>query len=107
VQSVRRLLERQQTRASALGVAVTAASVVVMLVFGIAKSRLGARLASGATTREGMQNLLCAAQVAAVLVGLALTATHGWWWLDPAVGLALAVIAVRDGREAWRGEDCC
>jgi len=31
----------------------------------------------------------------------------GAWWLDPLVGLLIAVVAVREGREAWRGEGCC
>ncbi|MFC4949285.1 hypothetical protein [Pseudonocardia sp. GCM10023141] len=54
-----------------------------------------------------MQNLLCAAQAGAVLLGLALTATLGWRWVDPVIALALAAIAIREGRAAWRGEDCC
>jgi divalent metal cation (Fe/Co/Zn/Cd) transporter len=54
-----------------------------------------------------VQNLLCTAQAAAVLAGLALTAVFGWWWIDPLVGLGLAAVAVHEGREAWRGEDCC
>jgi len=48
---------------SVLGVAVTAASLVVMPLLGAGhKQRLGKRLHSGATTGEGMQNYLCAAQ---------------------------------------------
>jgi hypothetical protein len=31
----------------------------------------------------------------------------GAWWLDPAVGLLIASVAVKEGREAWRGEGCC
>jgi hypothetical protein len=31
----------------------------------------------------------------------------GAWWLDPAVGLLIAGVAVREGLEAWRGEGCC
>jgi divalent metal cation (Fe/Co/Zn/Cd) transporter len=90
-----------------LGITVTAASLLVMPLLGVAKQRLGRRLDSGATAGEGVQNLLCAAQAAAVLAGLALTAAFGWWWADPVVGLGLAAAAVREGREAWRGEDCC
>jgi divalent metal cation (Fe/Co/Zn/Cd) transporter len=47
---------------------------------------------------------LCAVQAAAVLAGLALTATAGWPWVDPVVALILAAWAVREGREAWEGE---
>jgi len=92
---------------SVLGIAVTTASVVVMPVLGVAKQRLGARLDSGATSGEGTQNLLCAAQAAAVLAGLAATALLSWWQADPVIALALAAVAVREGRSAWRGDDCC
>jgi divalent metal cation (Fe/Co/Zn/Cd) transporter len=106
-ESARDLLTGHRPGASVLGIAVTAASVLVMPALGIAKQRLGARLDSRATAGEGTQNLLCAAQAAAVLAGLAVTAAWGWWWADPAVALGLAAVAVREGREAWRGEDCC
>ena len=105
-QSVQDLLTGHRPAASVLGIAVTA-SVLVMPVLGVAKQRLGARLDSRATAGEGAQNLLCAAQAAAVLAGLAATATLGWWQADPVIALALAALAVREGREAWRGEDCC
>jgi hypothetical protein len=34
-------------------------------------------------------------------------AWFGAWWLDPAVGLLIAAVAVREGLQAWRGEGCC
>jgi divalent metal cation (Fe/Co/Zn/Cd) transporter len=106
-ESIRDLLGGHRPEASVLGIAVTAASVAVMPVLGVAKQRLGARLDSRATAGEGTQNLLCAAQAAAVLAGLAVTAAFGWWWADPVIALGLAAVAVREGRKAWRGEDCC
>ncbi|HUY48598.1 MAG TPA: hypothetical protein VMV92_23245 [Streptosporangiaceae bacterium] len=106
-ESARDLLTGHRPAASALGIAVTAASVLVMPVLGVVKQRLGARLDSRATAGEGTQNLLCAAQAAAVLAGLAATAALGWWQADPVIALGLAGLAVREGREAWRGEDCC
>ena len=90
-----------------LGLVVTAASLVVMPVLGVTKRRLGARLGSGATAGEGTQNLLCAAQAAAVLVGLAVYALTGIEWLDPVIALGLAAWSVQEGREAWEGEECC
>jgi len=89
-----------------LGIALSCASLLVMPALGRAKRRLGAILNSGATAGEGTQNLLCAYLAAGVLVGLLANAALGWWWLDPAVGLLIAVVAVREGREAWRGEEC-
>ena len=107
VESLRDLLGGHDVTTSVLGLVVTAASLVVMPLLGRAKQRLGARLGSEATAGEGLQNLMCAAQAGAVLIGLAVTATLGWSWLDPAIGLLLAGWAIYEGVEAWRGEDCC
>jgi divalent metal cation (Fe/Co/Zn/Cd) transporter len=90
-----------------LGIVLTATSVVVMPGLGRVKRGLGARLGSAATAGEGTQNLLCAALAAAVLVGLAGNAIYRAWWLDPVIGLLVAAAAVKEGWEAWRGEDCC
>jgi len=55
-----------------------------------------------------VQNYPCAAQAAAVLVALAVTgAWPAAWWLDPAIGLGIAAVAVREGTQSWRGDDCC
>jgi divalent metal cation (Fe/Co/Zn/Cd) transporter len=62
---------------------------------------------SSATASEGKQNLLCAYLASAVLIGLLGNALVGAWWLDPLVGLLIAVVAVQEGRESWRGEACC
>jgi hypothetical protein len=44
---------------------------------------------------------------AVLLSGLLLNAAAGWWWADPVAGLAIAVIAVKEGRSAWLGKGCC
>ncbi|MEO3873934.1 hypothetical protein ABGB18_34415 [Nonomuraea sp. B12E4] len=91
---------------STLGIVVTTLSLIGMPVLGVAKRRLGLRLASAATSGEGAQNLICAAMAAGVLAGLWLN-TVGWWWADPAMAVALAVVAVREGTRAWHGHLCC
>ncbi len=107
VESLRDLFGGHEVDASVLGLVVTASSLIVMPLLGRAKQRLGARLGSEATAGEGLQNLMCAAQAGAVLIGLAVTALLGWSWLDPAIGLLLAGWAVYEGVEAWQGEECC
>jgi divalent metal cation (Fe/Co/Zn/Cd) transporter len=107
IESARQLITAEHPQTSALGIAVTAASLAIMPALAIAKHRLGTRLNSGATTGEGTQNLLCAYLAGAVLAGLAANAWLGWWWLDPLIGLAVAAVAIREGQKAWRGEDCC
>jgi len=107
IEAIQSLAGGERPAASPLGIAVTASSVVLMPILGVAKRRLGERLGSGATSGEGTQNLLCAAQGAAVLAGLAANAAVGAWWLDGVVALGLAAVAVNEGRETWRGKGCC
>ena len=35
-----------------------------------------------------------------------LNSLFGWWWADAVAGLVIAVFAVREGVEAWRGDAC-
>jgi divalent metal cation (Fe/Co/Zn/Cd) transporter len=107
-ESVRDLVAGHHPEATVIGMALTAAALLEMPLLGRAKHRLGQRLGSAATTGEGTQNYLCAAQAAAVLAGLAVTAAWpGGWWLDPLIGLGIAAVAIREGTGSWRGDDCC
>ena len=56
---------------------------------------------------DSKQTLLCTYLSAVLLVGLVLNALLGWWWADPLAALVIAAVAVKEGREAWRGDACC
>jgi divalent metal cation (Fe/Co/Zn/Cd) transporter len=101
------LANGEHPRTSWLGIGLSISSIIVMPLLGKAKHRIGQRLGSGATASEGTQNMVCAYLAAAVLAGLALNAAVGLWWADPAVALAIAALAVNEGRETWRSEGCC
>ena len=90
-----------------VGIGLAAVTLVTMPPLAAAKARVGDRLQSSATKSEGRQNMLCAYLSAALLVGLSANAIAGWWWADPVTALVIAGVAVREGREAWRGESCC
>ena len=110
VESVKTLIEGGHPDTTVIGIALTATSVVLMPLLGQAKKRLSVRLGSAATHGEGQQNNLCAMQAAAVLVGLGANALVGAWFLDPLIGLFIAFVAIKEGREAWAGDmcdDCC
>ena len=106
-ESIRHLTDQRHAETSTIGIGLTAIGLLLMPVLGWANHRLGERLNSGATEGEGTQNYLCAAQAAAVLIGLALTPVWpGGWWFDPAIGLAIAGIAVWQGIRCWNGDSC-
>jgi divalent metal cation (Fe/Co/Zn/Cd) transporter len=106
-ESIHHLLVGHHAETTVIGIALTAVALLAMPILGRAKHRLGMRLDSAATAGEGSQNYLCAAQAAAVLVGLAVaTSWPGGWWLDPVIGLAVAGVAAWEGIQSWRGETC-
>jgi divalent metal cation (Fe/Co/Zn/Cd) transporter len=104
-EAIHRLAIGEAAETHALGIALTATSVVGMPLLGVAKLRLGRRLGSAATAGEGTQNLLCAGQAAAALVAVATAGALPW--LDPVAALAIAAIAAKEGAALWRGEDAC
>ena len=106
-ESARALITGEHPQTSWLGIALSVSSLIAMPYLGIAKQRLAERLGSAATKGEGRQNMLCAYLAAALLVGLLGNALFGAWWLDAVVGFLIAGLAVKEGREAWRGEGCC
>jgi divalent metal cation (Fe/Co/Zn/Cd) transporter len=106
-EAVHKLWTGEQPETSWLGIALVTSSVIGMPFLGVAKRRLADKLGSVATRGEGTQNLLCAYLAAAVLVGLLGNALLGLWWLDPVAALVVAGVAVKEGRESWRGEGCC
>jgi divalent metal cation (Fe/Co/Zn/Cd) transporter len=105
--AIRTLANGEHPRTSWLGIGLSIFSIIVMPLLGQAKHRIGQRLGSGATAAEGTQNMLCAYLAAGVLTGLALNATVGLWWADPAVALAIATLAINEGRQTWQGKGCC
>jgi divalent metal cation (Fe/Co/Zn/Cd) transporter len=107
VEATRTLVTVDRPDESWLGIGLAAVTLVTMPPLAAAKGRIGDRLDSSATRSEGRQNLLCAYLSAGLLVGLGANALFGWWWADPGAALLIAAVAVREGRDAWRGDACC
>jgi divalent metal cation (Fe/Co/Zn/Cd) transporter len=106
-EAVESLVERRAPDASPVGIAIAAASLLVMPLLARAKRRVAAGLASGALASEARQTSLCAWLSAILLAGLALNALLGWWWADAAAALMMVPIIVREGWEGLQGRDPC
>jgi divalent metal cation (Fe/Co/Zn/Cd) transporter len=107
VDAVHALAGSSQAEHSRVGIVLAAVSLVVMPVLSAAQRRTGHRLGSASAIADSKQTLLCTYLSGVLLLGLIATATLGWTWADPAAGLVIAAVAVREGRDAWRGEACC
>ncbi|MEO2131492.1 MAG: cation transporter [Microbacterium sp.] len=100
------LIVRAEPNDSPLGIAITALSVIIMPFLSLFERRAGRELGSATAVADSKQTLICTYVSAAVLGGLILNSTLGWWWADAIAGLVIAAFAVREGVEAWRGDSC-
>ncbi|WP_084965738.1 cation transporter [Thermoactinospora rubra] len=107
VDAVRALLGAGEAEHSAPGLVLAASSLVVMPILSHAQRRAGRELGSASAVADSKQTLLCTYLSAVLLVGLALNSLFGWSWTDPIAALVIAAVAVKEGREAWRGDACC
>ncbi|MFI6221187.1 cation transporter [Nocardia salmonicida] len=107
VDAVRSLLGVGEARHSMVGIGLAAASLVIMPVLSAAQRRAGRELGSASVVADSKQTLLCTYLSAVLLVGLLLNSLFGWSWADPLAALVIAVIAVKEGINAWQGETCC
>lgn len=105
--AVRALAGSGEASHSTVGLVLAAVSVAVMPWLSFAQRRAGRELGSRSAVADSQQTLLCTYLSAVVLVGLGLNSLFGWSWADPIAALVIAVIAVKEGRSAWKGDSCC
>lgn len=98
---------QERPEASIAGLVLAAISVPVMLHLARAKRRVAAAIESRALAADSFQTTACVWLSIITLIGAGANAALGWWWADPVAAIAMTYFLVAEGREAWRGEDCC
>lgn len=101
------LVQGNRPDESTVGMVLAVLSTIVMPVLAAAKRRTGQALGIRALIAEAAEIQVCAYLSVVLMVGLGVNATLGWWWADLLSALGIAALAANEGREAWRGEDCC
>jgi divalent metal cation (Fe/Co/Zn/Cd) transporter len=107
VESTRSLVGADTARHSVPGIALAAASLLVMPVLSAAQRRAGRELGSASAVADSKQTLLCTYLSAVVLAGLLANLLLGWSLADPIAALAIAGVAAEEGRDAWLHDNCC
>ena len=107
VHSTVELVRGTRPEESAVGIALAVASLIVMPVLAWRKRQSALELDSRSLMADSKQTSICTYLSAFLLIGLVANALLGWWWADPVAGLAIAVVAAREGRELWTTEDLC
>lgn len=106
----RDLIQGSEPSPSVVGVAIAAASLIVMPFIARAKRRLAPALGSRAAAAEATQTDVCTALSASLLAGLGANLLFGWWWADPVSAMVIAGIAAYVAYQTWTAdslEDTC
>jgi divalent metal cation (Fe/Co/Zn/Cd) transporter len=106
-ESTRSLFGGEVAEHSRAGIVLASVSLLVMPLLSYTQRRAGRELGSASAVADSKQTLLCTYLSGVLLVGLALNAAFNLSWADSIVALIIAAVAVKEGREAWRGEHCC
>ena len=81
-------------------------AIPVMWWLAKAKLRVADQIGSRALRADAVESITCGYLSGVVLLGLiAQLFMPGWWWVDNVTSLAIVVILVKEGREAWEGEE--
>jgi divalent metal cation (Fe/Co/Zn/Cd) transporter len=69
------------------------------------KLRVADALRSRALRTDAVESITCGWLSFVVLIGLLAQLALGAWWVDAVTSLVIVWLLVREGREAWQGEE--
>jgi divalent metal cation (Fe/Co/Zn/Cd) transporter len=98
------LWRRDAPDESPIGIALAAASLLIMPVVSWGKLRAARAIGSAALRAEAKETLACSYLSFTLLVGLVANAAAGWWWADPVAAIAMVPWLLHEGVEGLRGE---
>jgi divalent metal cation (Fe/Co/Zn/Cd) transporter len=102
IQSTVVLALRFHAHPSTLGIIWTGATAAVMFALAAGKAYVGGALENPVLQTEGKVTLVDGLLATAVVLGLALNTSLGWWWADPLAAYVLLIYAVKEGRSSLR-----
>jgi divalent metal cation (Fe/Co/Zn/Cd) transporter len=92
--SARRLATHQVSSTSVLGIAIAAASILVLGVLAIRKHQVAGRIASRPLHADGWLSATGCLLASVTVSGSILAARYDWWWADPAAATVIGGVAV-------------
>jgi len=101
VSAVYGLIIHSKPESTLLGIGISAAAVVIMPYLAGIKRRVSSRIHSDALAGDAVNSITCAAMAGTVLIGLALNALFGWWWIEYVAALLFLVWLARETWEAF------
>ncbi len=101
------LWQHQRADFSIPGLIVAVIAIPAMIALSRAKIRVAEQFGSRALRADAVEAITCGYLSAVVVVGLIAQVLFHLWWVDGVTSLAITYLLVKEGREAWVGDDCC
>jgi divalent metal cation (Fe/Co/Zn/Cd) transporter len=100
------LLQRSGQEFSLSGFVVALVAIPTMYWLSRAKLRVAEKLGSPALRADAIEAVACGWLSFVVVIGLVAQLLLRAWWLDAITSVAIVYFLVREGREAWKGDEC-
>ncbi len=89
------------------GLVVTVLAIPTMYFLSRRKLQVAEALGSRALRADAVESITCGWLAFVVVGALVAQLLVGAWWVDALASLGVVWFVIREGREAWEGEDCC
>jgi divalent metal cation (Fe/Co/Zn/Cd) transporter len=89
------------------GLLVALVAIPTMYVLAKLKIAIAERIGSRALRADAVESITCGWLSVVVVIGLTAQYLIGAWWVDSITSLGIVWFLVKEGREAWAGEECC
>jgi divalent metal cation (Fe/Co/Zn/Cd) transporter len=100
------LWRREGQEFSMPGLVLAVLAIPVMWWLARAKMRVADQLGSRALRADAVESIACGYLSSVVVVGLLVQLLMPrWWWVDSVTSLAIVVFLIKEGCEAWAGEE--
>ena len=97
---------RQGAEFSVPGLVISILAIPIMRYLARRKIALADKLGSRAMRTDAIESITCGWLSLVVVVSLVAQAALGEWWIDALGSLGIVWFLVKEGREAWAGEEC-
>jgi divalent metal cation (Fe/Co/Zn/Cd) transporter len=101
-----KLWQRTGGEFSAPGLVLSLLSIPIMYNLSKRKLHLADALDSRALRTDAVESITCGWLAFVVVAALVAQFATGLWWIDPVASLGIVWFLVREGREAWSGDEC-
>jgi len=88
------------------GIILALAAIPIMYFLSRRKLAVAEQLGSRALRADAIESITCGWLSFVVVIGLAAQLALGAWWVDSVFSLAIVYFLIKEGREAWEGEEC-